>query len=523
MVRTAWICDDAYITLRTVDNFVNGYGLRWNVAERVQAYTHPLWMFLLAAVYAITREAFFTTLAVSMIVSIAVVVFLSFRIAGTRLAAAVAVVSLTLSKAFVEYSTSGLENPLTHLLLVLFLWVYFRLPTSGRRILLLSLLAAAGMLCRLDTALLYGPPLACAFAARGRWRDLGYVAIGLLPWLAWECFSLLYYGSPFPNTAYAKLGTGIARIDLLRQGMWYLANSLRWDPLTPLLIVAGMVVPLLTRAWRQVPVVFGIALYLCYVVWIGGDFMSGRYLTAPCLGAVCLLSRVEMRHLGSFMSAWLVVVMAVGFTAERSPLLAGGDSGAKTRQRKDPHGIADERDHYAHSAGLIVGLGKARRGEPIPAHGWAKQGRQTRAMGPLLITRPGIGYFGYFAGPQAHIVDLLALADPLLARLPTMHLKRWRIGHFYRQLPEGYIDSLRSGRNLIADKRLAMYYDDLVLATRGPLLSRDRLLAIWRLNTAAHARRLADYIRDHPPATDARQATPAPPRLSIKMTRRDPG
>ncbi len=40
--------DDAYITLRTVDNFINGYGLTWNISERVQAYTHPLWMFLLS-------------------------------------------------------------------------------------------------------------------------------------------------------------------------------------------------------------------------------------------------------------------------------------------------------------------------------------------------------------------------------------------------------------------------------------------------------------------------------------------
>ena len=26
MIRTAWVCDDAYITLRVVDNLVHGYG-----------------------------------------------------------------------------------------------------------------------------------------------------------------------------------------------------------------------------------------------------------------------------------------------------------------------------------------------------------------------------------------------------------------------------------------------------------------------------------------------------------------
>jgi hypothetical protein len=33
-VRTAWMSDDAYLTLRTVDNWLHGYGLRWNPLER---------------------------------------------------------------------------------------------------------------------------------------------------------------------------------------------------------------------------------------------------------------------------------------------------------------------------------------------------------------------------------------------------------------------------------------------------------------------------------------------------------
>src|SRR5262245_48696025 len=62
LIRTAWLSDDAFITFRTVDNFIAGYGLRWNVAERVQTYTHPLWMLLVAGAYAITREMYLTVL-----------------------------------------------------------------------------------------------------------------------------------------------------------------------------------------------------------------------------------------------------------------------------------------------------------------------------------------------------------------------------------------------------------------------------------------------------------------------------
>ena len=48
VLSQAWVSDDAFITFRVIDNFVNGYGLRWNVDERVEVYTHPLWMLLLA-------------------------------------------------------------------------------------------------------------------------------------------------------------------------------------------------------------------------------------------------------------------------------------------------------------------------------------------------------------------------------------------------------------------------------------------------------------------------------------------
>src|ERR1700743_1067969 len=70
LIRTAWVCDDAYIIFRTVDNFANGFGPRWNVDERVQAYTCPLWMFVLTSVYACSREIFYTSITLSIIFSL---------------------------------------------------------------------------------------------------------------------------------------------------------------------------------------------------------------------------------------------------------------------------------------------------------------------------------------------------------------------------------------------------------------------------------------------------------------------
>lgn len=67
--QTAWLSDDAFISLRTVSNLLAGYGPRWNVGERVQTFTHPLWMFLLTAAHAITGEPFYSTLYLSWLVS----------------------------------------------------------------------------------------------------------------------------------------------------------------------------------------------------------------------------------------------------------------------------------------------------------------------------------------------------------------------------------------------------------------------------------------------------------------------
>src|SRR5579862_1051812 len=120
LFRTAWMCDDAFITLRTIDNFVHGYGLRWNVDERVQAFTHPLWLFVLTPFYAVTREPYVTTLAVQAALAIATIWLLLRHAAATANQAWFVVAVLVSSKAFVDFSTSGLENPLTHLLIVLF-------------------------------------------------------------------------------------------------------------------------------------------------------------------------------------------------------------------------------------------------------------------------------------------------------------------------------------------------------------------------------------------------------------------
>ena len=75
-VTTAWVGDDAQITFRQVWNFIHGDGMTFNYGDRVQAFTHPAWFFLVSGLVFVTRELFVTTLLLSIALSTAAVALL---------------------------------------------------------------------------------------------------------------------------------------------------------------------------------------------------------------------------------------------------------------------------------------------------------------------------------------------------------------------------------------------------------------------------------------------------------------
>ncbi|MBP9502623.1 MAG: hypothetical protein KBF17_10730 [Candidatus Promineofilum sp.] len=494
VLRTAWLSDDAYITFRVVDNAVHGLGLVWNSAERVQGYTHPLWLFALIVGRLITGESYYSAIWLSIAISVVAVGLIILRLRPVSAFVVPGLLILALSKAFVDYSTSGLENPLTHLLLAAFLVVWFAgyptdQPPDDKQVFFLSLLAALLAINRIDALLLVLPVLLWVIWWRRTWRALGLIVLGFLPLILWTVFSLFYYGFPFPNTAYAKLATGIASADLSRQGVAYLMNSLRWDPLTLIAVSAALILAAASRWARTLAVAVGIALYLLYIIQIGGDFMSGRFLAAPLLAAVVLLIVLGDQYVrnratgkgtipavaGRFTVAATVFIVAFGLVGHVQYRLAGNPVGDAARRDGD---IADERAYYTPNTGLLY--------PNRDLHPWAEQGMVLRAQGPAVVEHGNVGFLGYYAGPDVHIVDRNGLTDPLLARLPVRDPVDWRIGHFRREVPAGYIDTLRDGRNLIQDPDLAAYYEPLRFVTSGRLWSTARWFEIWRFNTGAY-------------------------------------
>lgn len=485
LIRTAWTYDDVYITLRTVDNFVNGYGLTWNISERVQTYTHPLWMFLITTFYFLTHESFLTVIILSMAVSLAAMIIYVLAFKESKRAVIAGLLILIMSKFFVDFSTSGFENPLTHLLAILFAVVFLKRKDSLRTLFYLSLIMSLSLLNRMDTALLFAPALAYSFWRRRSARAVGMVICGMIPFILWEMFSLWYYGSPVPNTALAKLNNGISQWDLIAQGAHYLEGAFRGDRVLIITIFATIGLTIWRRGRAGWPLAAGVLNYILYVVYIGGCFIGGRFFTAPLIMSVILLTQYEKLFLGKKLYFALAAIILMGITINGPPIQSGRDFGSDPGAWGFGHQIEDSRLLVFQNNGLYNKLGWQKES----THSWVENGRRNRELKIPVAKEGGVGFVGFYSGQETHIIDFLALADPLLARMPALKMNSWRPGHFRRAIPDGYPETIEKNENLLKDPFLAAYYDSLCIVTKAPLWSPGRFSSILKLNLGKY-----DYL-----------------------------
>lgn len=492
VVLNAWVSDDAYITFRTCYNLTHGHGPVYNVGERVQTFTNPLWMMLVSAAYFFTGEAYFTSITLSLLCLLGILWLLHGRIWRGSLAGVGMTLMLGWSLAFVEYATSGLENVLNGFLLVGFISIWLNQEEGHRRLRNLALVAALGMVSRMDTSLFYLPGLVLAFWRIRSWRAVGLVLVGLLPFLIWDAFALIYYGFPFPNTAYAKLNAGLAEADVWRQGLRYWQNLLNRDRLSVVLIASGLLLALAPGMRRMRPIALGMLFYCIYIVRIGGDFMAGRFFLLPVLvGAILLGLELAERKRMLLEMASLALLGLLNYNAPWYNVWRGQQP---LRGLIDEHGIADERAWY-HDVSALKAFHPdmwALKQEASLDSAVANPGE------PMVMFLDYLGFMGYGLGPQYHIVDRYALADPLLARLPVNDLPDLRPGHLERVFPMGYRKTLRTGENHIEDGQLAEYYTRLKRVVSGPIWSGQRWIEIYHLNLHKYDRLIDKAFYHHP-------------------------
>ncbi len=489
--KNAWVSDDSYIIFRSVEQFHAGNGPNWNSGQRVQSFTSPLWFALLVFIRFFTSDAFFGQFFLSMVIFsiLLVVLYNSFKPKAFLSLGLLLIVS----NGFFDYTSSGLENILVYLISSIFILKSINYDARAheggangdfwKAIILWSLLP----ICRLDlVSLFFFPLIALLFVRKSSGKSIiKPIIVAVFPTFIWSCFSLLYYGALFPNTAYAKLNTGIARMDLVNQGLQYFIVTFRADPITILIPFVAIFLLWKANTAFSKALSVGIVFNFLYILSVGGDFMRGRFFSfsylAAAIALVCFYKSFFSGEVcGKYfcLNSLLIFLTIFSITFPFTPL----NTGLEHRNFNLDSGIADERGYYFDVCSLYAYLYNDKN-KVFPDFEWSQIGAQIASVGVKYLENDFNGMLGYWAGTKPLIIDRMGLSDPFLARIPISSKKGWRVGHYKRKVPVEYRNSIQTGKNMFNDGKYSELYRLVSLAAfEDKFFSIERLKAIVKLN-----------------------------------------
>ncbi len=491
----SWTCDDAYHAYVMAYNLVEGNGLVYNVGYRVNASTCPFFTLLVALILPVFSDPCFAGIFLGVLFS-GLAVYLVFKnFCKNGLELIFIFFMLTCCRSFFDFTTSGLENSALYFFTTCISVVFLKNENYTRRSLLtVSLCTAFLMGMRMDNFLIVIPMLTYIFfrCPEKLLYKLLILIIGMFPLITWELFSILYYGFPFPNTAYAKLYTGIPLEQYLERGLSYLRDSFLSD--LPLLTGFLLCIVQVFRAknLKGYVLLIGVTLYLIYVIYIGGDFMAGRHLTViyllSLIGFLCL---VRLDTIKLFYAVFSLIALFFAYTTVAPSINRaiytqnyGCHQGSSTTDEKQFYQIRNIFEYiFRHSdiEQFVVANCKS-------LHFKDRKGFD-RVVFDEFIPGKCAYYLKKAVSPKLHIVDLFALSDEFRSRLPAVKQKRWRTGHMWRQIPCGYLKTIESGSNLLYDENLKKYYEYLYQVVANDVFDINRLKIIINMNIGKY-----DYL-----------------------------
>ncbi len=500
----AWVGDDAQITLRQVWNFVNSHGITFNIPDRVQAFTHPLWFLVLSSVIFITQELYYSTVILSIVIAISSILLL-FKLELNQERSNITIVSpillLLFSWSFFDYTTSGLENPLSYLLVGLLLHL-LSIENWQRNLQLSYILMALLVLNRFDHLVLLLPlALILLFECKSIKNAVVMLLPGSIILLCWFSFTTIYFGFPFPNTYYAKLSPDVSVYNYVSNGLEYLL-SLKLDISSTIIICIGIILSLISKNKVLISLAIGQLLYLLYIVWVGGDFMIGRFfsiLIYLSIGMIILSlknSKFFSKGAKNCYVVFIFLLCLINGSFQQYPFKEG--TNVNYKPRIGYNFISDERGSNYRSSGL-----------------WSKD--RTRweydKFSPENLPTTYSTACGWLGGlsmtdTTSYIIDLCTLSDPFLARFPPIQKSNFTPGHLIRMMPTNYGERLIGNVNSIPDNKLNNMLNDFLLISRGDLFSWKRINSIWRLNSGYY---------DHIELSDYKSSDPWKPRTTHTM------
>jgi len=467
--------DDAFISFRYAQNLVEGLGPVYNPGERVEGYSSPIWMLGSAAAIAVGADPVVVSKWAGLLAAgaLSVAVYLALRTAGIRSwGAGLATCAVGGSFVLQIWSVAGMETAAYATLFFVGLAIVSCVGESLRGALWGSVFLTAASLTRPEGMMFWVLGLALYLVGwrTHRRRALAYALPGVAIALhfAWR---FAYYGSPFPNTYYAKTGGGLR---MWRQGLGGFTSFIS-EPTIGILMAAaliGLAAGLARRETRRAAAIVGVAV-LVHVVWVasvGDDGLSKYRFYVPIVGPIAFLIGLLFYDPGT----------------------VPPNRAERRRAKRDglpvvPRSRATPRDR------LLAGLGVAALITAVPlsvSHFHSAWLPRLAGVGvQYLEGNIKLGrYLAATRSPDTLIAVPSAGAIPFYSRLPTIDMYGLNDAHIARApFPEG-----APGRMMKWDNAYVLSQNpDLIVMNRGYRRAGER----QRLATAPMDRDLIDRVQ----------------------------
>ncbi len=468
--------DDAMISMRYAYNLAHGNGLVWDIGQRVEGFTNPLWVVYMALLHLVLP---LPLSAMSLPLQITGAVLLGANLFFVRgivehftggLFAMLAAVAFTAFYApLLSWGLLGMEVSALAIILTAVVWMLLRNGLE-RFTPLVYILLAVSTLVRFDMAVPYLVILAAMTVVQKNYRRQNLIwGLGLLAlFLGGQTLArYLYYGAWLPNTYYLKVDGWPFSLRILR-GLYALVWFIYFTNWALFLLPLALYI--FRRDWQVTLLVAIIMGQLAYSVYVGGDAWedhggANRYIAIamPLFFALFAITVETLRQrvmaalasrrwveIGSY-GAWAIifVISLLNFN------LLMGDW--KSIQRWD---LARRPDYVAgsdHNLSIALALQST-----------------TKSGASIAVT--GAGTIPYLL-PDRVALDVLGKADPVIAHekvrtpmsiedVPDMrpgHMK-WDYARTFGELKPDVIVSIWPG----TDQEAAPYLAQYVYATIAP-------------------------------------------------------
>jgi len=491
-----FVQDDAFISFTFAKSFVEGNGLTW-FGNHVEGYTNFLWVMWIALGMKLGIEPIAWSYAgglASLVGCVWCLWEISRRVFNEHLPMLLTVLLFIGNFSVLSYATGGLETMLQTFLLSLSFLLACLITADeeikGSSCILLSLVVAAAVLARLDSAvivfLIVLSVLISIVSKKSPFKNslaLLLPAAGiLLGWFAWRWS---FYGRLLPNTYYAKVGWDERSFS---NGILYLGRFLHWYLLWPIILL-GLVGVVRRRRKLDRPMklsLFIIAAWFVYIAAVGGDFMEFRFIIPVAPFLFLWLAYLVHHHIAGALVEDEIVVATIAAVILTTASIHHGRSFNSLTEDKTLDSIEMLSTFYG----------------VYPDHDFRRIGRRMREeLGGTgaTISTSAVGSIPFYSGLMT--VDGIGLCDENVNdRGSFWQSPGYRPGHLYR-VNMSYLK--RQGVNFVLDQPTAV--------VRGALNRPEfaGALARWILH-AAH--------RDQPPdSIETVVAMPLDARTSLLM------